>query len=236
MRLTLSSGEEAAAAASARGDVIVLIDALRATTTIITALAEGVREVMPVATVEECTGELTAGERKGAKLPGMDLDNSPRSFLNRAHAEKRLTLTTTNGTRCLKAAAANPDAVVLIAAMVNLNAVTSAAAHITEYYGKDLSIIPSGRLHEEAVEDNLTAELIKKAIESGRPVPKTPESEAAHLRIFMEGSSGLNLISLGLKYDIPFCAQQDLYETVPVFQNGVCRPLCNDEPPLRWLK
>lgn len=228
----IASGEKAAGEASDRGDLILLIDALRATTTIVTALGEGIREVRPVCEVESCVGELTAGERNGAKLPGMDLDNSPRSFLGGRYSGKSLVLTTTNGTRCMKAAARSPNALVLLAAMVNLNAAARDARRLANYYGKNISIIASGRLNEEAVEDDLIARLLQIALVENREIPVTDISDNEHLGIFLNGGSGKNLISLGLEEDILFCAKQDSYNLTPVFIDGVCRPLCGSEPPL----
>ncbi|BCX49872.1 2-phosphosulfolactate phosphatase [Haloferula helveola] len=226
--IRLASGESAAGEASARGDVIVLIDALRATTTITTALAHGIRAVIPVAKVEDCIGELTAGERGGQKLPGVDLDNSPRSFLSDSHRGKRLTITTTNGTRCLEAAATHPMAIVLLGAFVNLTATARAAERIAAHYGKDITMLAAGRLKEDAVEDNLTAELMAEVIRSGEPAAPSD----IHLKTFLEGGSGRNLLNLGLREDIDFCARLDEFDLVPVYRNGKCRPLAADEPPL----
>ena len=226
--IRLASGESAAGEASARGDVIVLIDALRATTTITTALAHGIRSVIPVAKVDDCTGELTAGERGGKKLPGMDLDNSPRSFLSDSHRGKCLTITTTNGTRCREAAATHPEAIVLLGAFVNLTAAARAAERIASHYGKNITMLAAGRLKEEAVEDNLTAELMAEVIRSGKPAAPSD----SHFSTFLDGGSGKNLQSLGLHEDIDFCARLDRFDLVPVFRNGECRPLASDEPPL----
>jgi 2-phosphosulfolactate phosphatase len=231
-RIRLGSGEDAASEASARGDLILLIDVLRATTTIVTALAHGVREVIPVASVDECTGELTAGERDGCKLPGMHLDNSPRSFVDQSHVGKRLTLTTTNGTRCLAAAGRNPEALVLVAALVNLSAAAGSAQRVAQYYAKDISIIASGRRNEEAMEDVLTAELLRAAIASGESPTISVESSGRHLASFLQSASGRNLVGLGLHEDVVFCAQQDLYDLTPLYREGVCRVLHACEPPV----
>ncbi|MGE9270504.1 MAG: 2-phosphosulfolactate phosphatase [Verrucomicrobiales bacterium] len=228
----IASGEDAAAEASSRGDLILLIDALRATTTMVTALAHGIRHIIPVAHAEECIGELTAGERKGRKLPGMDLGNSPRSFLSKEHEGKVLTLTTTNGTRCLHAAANHRDALVLIAAMVNLNAAARDAKRFATYYRKNITIIASGRLHEEAVEDNLTAGLLKEAILKGALPEADAQTTAQRLDIFLHGGSGENLIRLGHRADIHFCVRQDLYEVTPIFLEGKCRLIGPHEPPI----
>jgi phosphosulfolactate phosphohydrolase-like enzyme len=219
------SGEPAALEASTRQGLIVLIDALRATTTIITALADGVSGVIPVSKVEECVGELTAGERMGKKLAGVDLDNSPRNFLSGAYRGKELTITTTNGTRCLEAAASDPGAIVLLAAMSNLSACARAVKKIASQTGKGVTIVSAGRLNEEAVEDNLVGSLLEQAILTGQPADSSAEAAAMREKTFIEGSSGQNLIGLGLLEDVVYCAKLDTTELVPVFSNGRCLPL-----------
>src|SRR5712691_550699 len=96
------------------GGLAVVIDVLRATTTIIHALAAGCSSVRPCAEVEEAktlagnmpAGKvILAGERGGKPLPGFDLGNSPREFTPKTCAGTTLVLTTTNGTRALLRAA-----------------------------------------------------------------------------------------------------------------------------------
>jgi phosphosulfolactate phosphohydrolase-like enzyme len=67
-----------------RGDLVMVVDALRASSTIVAALAGGARHVRPVATVEECRGGVTAGKRGGAKQAGFDLGNSPAGLSGRS--------------------------------------------------------------------------------------------------------------------------------------------------------
>src|SRR5690349_16414730 len=100
-----------------RETTCVVFDVLRATSSIVTALANGAREVVPVETIEQAVAEkkkdesiLLAGEREGlritSKLTGgieFDLGNSPREFTPGAVKGRRIVMTTTNGTRALKA-------------------------------------------------------------------------------------------------------------------------------------
>src|SRR5438105_4631211 len=112
------------------GGVAVVVDVLRATTTMIYALAAGCVCVRPCAEVEEARGladqmragrVLLGGERGGVPLPGFDLGNSPREFKPKLCRGSTLVLTTTNGTRALlKAAEADR---VLVAGFVNYSAV-----------------------------------------------------------------------------------------------------------------
>lgn len=112
------------------GGLAVVIDVLRATTTIVHALAAGCTAVRPCAEVEEAkalAGQmragrvLLAGERGGRPLPGFDLGNSPKDFTPKVCKGRTLVLTTTNGTRALLRAAAADR--VLVAGFVNYSAV-----------------------------------------------------------------------------------------------------------------
>src|SRR5205807_6516908 len=119
-----------APAGALAGGLAVVIDVLRATTTIVHALAAGCTDVRPCAEVEEARAladgmragrVLLGGERGGAPLPGFDLGNSPREYTPRACKGNTLVLTTTNGTRALLRAAEAER--VLLAAFVNYSAV-----------------------------------------------------------------------------------------------------------------
>ena len=114
---------------SLAGKIVVVIDVLRATTTIVHALAAGAKEVVPCLEVEEArrvAGELgseaiTGGERGGKQIPGFDLGNSPAEYSRERVAGKTVVFTTTNGTRamlCCKQARR-----VLLGAFVNFSAV-----------------------------------------------------------------------------------------------------------------
>src|SRR5205823_2328211 len=113
------------------GRGIVVIDVLRATTTIVTALANGAKAVIPAATSEEAVrlashlekdGVLLAGERRSVKIDGFALGNSPREMTPAAVAGKTIVLATTNGTPALVAAQGGEP--VLVGAPVNFRALS----------------------------------------------------------------------------------------------------------------
>src|SRR5438105_4145383 len=112
------------------GSVAVVIDVLRASTTIVHALAGGCTDVRPVAELDEARAlaggmragrVLLAGERDGAPVPGFDLGNSPAALSPQVCRDSTLVLTTTNGTRTLLGAAAAER--VLVAGFVNFSAI-----------------------------------------------------------------------------------------------------------------
>ena len=114
----------------AEGFAAVVIDVLRASTTIITALANGAARVIPLTTVEEARarremepGALLGGERNAVPPPGFDLGNSPREYTPERVKDKTIILTTTNGTRACEAADTAGASAVVIGSFVNQQAV-----------------------------------------------------------------------------------------------------------------
>lgn len=214
-------GPSGARMASDRGDVIVVVDALRATSTIIAAFAGGVVSVRPVATVVDCIGEVTAGERGGVKVPQLDYDNSPLSFVTGEQRGKKLCLTTTNGTECLLGAAQNENAVVLAGALLNATAVAKAALALAQRRASNITIVVAGRNNQIAVEDQIAATQIALAI-PGAEVRGNVSMVTAddYLIDFLNSDSGRNLSSLGRVQDVIFCAQKDVFSIVPTLQNG----------------
>src|SRR5262249_27670578 len=143
-----------------RQAVAVVVDVLRATTSILHAVAAGCPAVLPCAEVEEARAlsdsmragrVLLAGERGGLPVPGFDLGNSPRRFTPRACRGVTLVLTTTNGTRALLRC--SPAARTLIAAFVNYSAVCEQLRHET----RPVHIVCAGTDGNVTLEDTLLA-------------------------------------------------------------------------------
>jgi 2-phosphosulfolactate phosphatase len=148
------------------GTCCVVFDVLRATSSMVTALANGAEAVLPVAEIAEAVklrqerpGVLLAGERDGVRIPAQlaggtafDLGNSPREFTPEAVRGRTIAVTTTNGTRALRACA--HARMVLAAAFLNL---TATAQFIGQSELKRLLIVCSGTYEEAAYEDVLGA-------------------------------------------------------------------------------
>lgn len=218
-------GPSGAKTASDRGDVVVVVDALRATSTIVAALACGLSSVRPVATVDECTGEITAGERGGQKVPHLDFDNSPLAFLNGEQLGKKLCLTTTNGTECLLSAAQNERAVVLAGALLNATAVAKAALTMAQRRACGITIVVAGRNNQIAIEDQIAATQIALAIPGSDVRGSVPMLATDDFLIqFLNSDSGRNLSSLGRVQDVIFCSQKDAFDLVPIIQAGELVP------------
>ena len=223
LEIFLGLGVHGALEARARGGVIVMIDALRASATMITALEMGMAAVKPVASAEECTGEVTAGERGGRKLPNCRHNNSPLELMRHDYAGKTLVFTSTNGGECLLSAA-GPESIVLVGSTLNRRAVAGAAARLARKRGVPITLLMAGRNNQYAVEDALAAREIARALPEARLHGELP-STAALEADFCASDSGRNLIALGYADDVRFCAQLDRCQVVPALMNGELVPL-----------
>jgi 2-phosphosulfolactate phosphatase len=198
----------------------IVVDVLRATSTIAQALDAGYERVHCCVGVddaralrEELGRGVLAGERRCVRIPGFDLGNSPREFLEPA-AEIAI-LTTTNGTRAL-VAAVEQAGVVLAASLLNAAAVASEARQA----GGDVSIVCAGVEGEFAMDDAYCAGLLVTLLEGER----TDAAQAA-LQLyesFASPEAGLraslsarNLLAAELEDDIAWCAHVDALTVVP---------------------
>ena len=202
----------------------VVIDVIRATSTICQALDAGYRRVWCAAEVEDARalrngdrfgGVTLGGERLGVRIDGFDLGNSPREYLE--PRSSTLAMSTTNGTRAIVTAAERCDRV-LIASLLNLGAVTNAA----RAHGDDVAIFCAGVKGSFALDDSYVAGRIAAALEGDRSdaaeaAVRLAASYSTAEEAFRASRSGRNLINHGpdLEADIPYCAQESLLDVVP---------------------
>ncbi|MBG8552596.1 2-phosphosulfolactate phosphatase [Hymenobacter guriensis] len=214
------------------GRVAVVVDILRATSSIVTALASGVTHVFPVAELAECQalgrqhGCLTAGERDGRPAAGFDLGNSPFGYLDgelpvRGRA---LAISTTNGTHALRRSLA-ADAVV-VGAFLNLEAVAAFA----ETQQKDVLVVCAGWKGQFCLEDTVFGgALASRLAQRGFDVAGSDATLAAlHLwqqaqpdlhAYLLQSSHVRRLNSLEANKDFDFCLRIDEYRSVlPIWQ------------------
>lgn len=201
----------------------IVVDVLRATSTMTQALAAGYRRVLCCAEIEEARALAAtegsvklAGERRLEHIPGFDFGNSPREIAGEPAAET-LVLTTTNGTRLLVSAAARFERV-YVGCLLNLDAVAAAAREA----GEDVAVLCAGVLDELALDDAYCAGRIAEAL-GGEPA----DSAAAAIRLVhtfgspLEGlgasQSARNLHRHGLESDIEWCARESVLDVVPRF-------------------
>jgi len=209
-----------------RESACVVIDIIRATTTIAAALAAGATGIRPVAGVAQAEAlkaeqpsRLLAGERKGLALPGFDLGNSPRTMTPQAVGGRELILTTTNGTQAL-AACARARAV-LTCGLVNLGA----TAEKLRALGPPWIVLCAGFEGDFGLDDAIVAGALAEALDEPEPFSALYRSVRGDLAAALLGSqAGQELVKIGLQDDVPFCAERDSLAVVPMLGNdGVLR-------------
>ncbi|CAM3963475.1 2-phosphosulfolactate phosphatase [Paenibacillus alkaliterrae] len=226
MQVQVISSVNEASSARFHHKTAIIIDVLRATSTIITAISAGALCVVPAETVMEARamhrpGDLLGGERFCRKIAGFDLGNSPEEYTEQVVAGKRIVLTTTNGTRAIhKSMRAD---YVLTASLLNAEACARAAIDLR----RDVIILCAGSHDEFAIEDGLCAGLVLDKLQSLSQVAiETDDFGTAMLALYrnrsnriketvLSGISGRRLLKLGMKRDIETCTAIDIYHDVP---------------------
>ncbi len=207
-----------------RGRTVVLIDVLRATSTLVTALAEGVKEVRCFREISEARAYANgrpavalAGERGGVAPEGFNFGNSPREFLGAGNRYQTVVLTTTNGTRALEAVKLADC--VLLCCFLNFSAVVDFLRKNIHGLEGNFAIVCSGTGEQFALEDGLLAGALLSELRPPHPVAKLYESCAGRLReAFYASKNGKNLRKLGLEADIDWCLQRDKYGILPMLR------------------
>jgi 2-phosphosulfolactate phosphatase len=221
------------------GRTCVVIDVLRATTTIVHALAAGATEVIPCLEVDEARRmaaqigpqAVLGGEREGGKIAGFDLGNSPAEYTRQSVGGKTLVFTTTNGTRALMRCKTATR--VLLGAFVNFSAVCG------EIAGADqIALLCGGTDGEVTREDALLAGaiVVELTASGGRQPPEAYRyamNDQAELAAdawrtavrfltdrplgmtLRDSRGGRNLIGIGHEIDIDLAAQIDRFDIVP---------------------
>jgi 2-phosphosulfolactate phosphatase len=209
---------------------VVIVDVFRATSAICTAFHYGVKEIIPVATVEEAMaykkeGYLVGAERDGKIVDGFDFGNSPFSYMDDRVKGKSVVLTTTNGTKAITIAKEAKG--ILIGSFLNLKAL---ADYLIED-GKSVLIQCAGWKNRFNLEDSLFAGALVNALTKDPKFSNLADSALASAHIhsiakndmlsWLENSSHRNRLKrLNLEKDIEFCLQVSQYDVVPFYQDG----------------
>jgi len=216
---------------------VVVVDVLRATTTIIEALANGARAIYPTVSTEEAVklasslgreDTLLCGERRGYKVEGFDLGNSPHEYTPEAVRDKKLVMSTSNGTRAL--AAGQEGARILPCAFTNLGAVAEAVADDDR-----VVVICAGKADRFSLEDALCAgHLIQRMMTRAEAPHELNDAALAArslagsrkpTRKFLTATEGgASLIEIGLGDDLGLCAEVDRHGiVVEMSDQGITR-------------
>lgn len=209
-----------------QGKIAVVVDVLRATSCMITALANGVRQIQTFANADACldmrrTGFIVAGERNGEMLEGFDLGNSPLSYLNEEYFGEKIAMTTTNGTHAIEESREAKE--ILIGGFINL----SALANYLRSKDEDVVIVCAGWKGKVNMEDSLFAGALVNALNGhyhhGCDAPTMVESlylSVDDLPGYLSNSSHVQRLKrLNIEKDIEFCLTMDKYDIVPVLRD-----------------
>jgi 2-phosphosulfolactate phosphatase len=216
-----------------QGNTVVVIDVLRATSVMTTALANGAQKIIPVKSIEEVfsTAEkfenvLMVGERHADKVDGFDAGNSPFEFSKEVVQDKVIVMSTTNGTHALlKTKGAKT---VVIGSFLNLNAVADFLNQCTT----DIVLLCSGTNGEFSLDDALCAgALIQKMAEKNKH--NLTDIAAAHLQLFrfepdlhhaLSNCKHYNILAnKGMQKDLDYCLSLNILDILPVWAEGEVR-------------
>jgi 2-phosphosulfolactate phosphatase len=218
------------------GRLVVIVDVLRASTTVATALGNGAKTVIPVEGADEVISRsrefarsqiLLAGEQKMHPIAGFDIGNSPQAFTPAMVEGKTILITTTNGTKTLLGVQNARD--IVIASYVNFTAVL-AMMKVAASSNTDIAIICAGEEGSFTLEDAACAGRFVRAIPKRSDSIQTNDAAAASVviekkygdniaKVFKESSHGQALQSAGFGDDLAAAAEVDSYPVVPIYQD-----------------
>jgi 2-phosphosulfolactate phosphatase len=218
---------------------VIVIDVLRATSTIVSALANGSVAIHPMETVGQARAfamedTLLGGERFCKKIQGFDLGNSPLEYSPSVVAERRIVFTTTNGTRAIHKSLRGET--ILAGSFLNGNACANKALQLK----KDVVIVCAGTKDHFALEDGLCAGyIIQRIRENAAQVTNVGDLGVAMYQAYLnvhghlaetllQCESGKRLSRIGYQDDVTYCSQVDLYTNVPVLRGHNPLELQND--------
>ncbi|MDA8714807.1 2-phosphosulfolactate phosphatase [Flavobacteriales bacterium] len=211
-------------------DVVVVIDVLRATTAICAGMANGVKTIIPVASIEEALeyrqrGYIVAAERKGQVVEGFNLGNSPYSWMNPELIGKTVVLTTTNGTQAIHTSRRANE--MIIGSLINLDAVV-------DYLLKkklNVMLLGSGWRNKFCLEDTICAGAIADGLLASGDFRSEEDSTIAAKYLYLSAKDNYlgylkasshrrRLQDLNLNEDIKYCLTPNQVNVVPIYKDG----------------
>jgi 2-phosphosulfolactate phosphatase len=210
--------------------IVVVIDVFRATSTIAAVLDNGATRIIPVDTVDDCIsigqsikGSITAGERDGKVMPGLQYGNSPSEYPRAFIQNKTLVLTTTNGTRLLHKTKESQQ--IISGSFLNLNAVCKYLIA----QNCDVLLACASWKDKFNIEDTLFAGAVAKALEhhfetncdSTRAAKTLWQAAENNLFEFIKDTSHYKRLSAyGLQDDMEYCCKVNAHDALVIYKNG----------------
>lgn len=216
--------------------LIVVIDVLRASSTIVTALAYGCRGLVPILSPEQAKEKaqqfkkeevLLGGEREGRKIKGFDLGNSPREYQKEKVEDRIIIFSTTNGVKTLERVRGAFR--IIIASFLNLQATFN---YCSKFQG-DILLACAGKEGYFSLEDTVCAGMLINSLrdiysDTCQEVDANLTAQVLYkkfgnniLEMLRKSQHGRYLESIGLRKDLEFCSQLDIFNIVPIFRDGL---------------
>jgi 2-phosphosulfolactate phosphatase len=209
-----------------KGKAVVAVDILRATSTMVTAFANGASHIFPVMQLDECQqyaskGCLIAAEREGIKAEGFDLGNSPFSYTSENVKGRAIAITTTNGTRAIRLSEQADE--IIVGSFLNLNAVVEYLKQLN----LDVLVVCAGWKGNFNLEDTIFAGAVVERLQDNFSFENDAALASLHLYQaaktdllgFLRKSSHVRRLEhLEIHKDIEFCMQHDVFNVLPVWQ------------------
>ena len=215
------------------GKTVVVIDVLRATSTIVTALYNGCKAVVPVLTVEEAKSifnqnresYILGGERNALKIEGFDCSNSPLEYKKEVVRDKELVITTTNGTKAIKGSVGAKN--IIIGSMLNGFSVAKKIVDLDN----DVVFVNAGTFGEFSLDDFVCSGYILECLKTNCKAEVEMSDIAATANYMYKSNEDLSvvlkmakhynrIIELGLKDDLEYCSKRDIIDIVPEYLEG----------------
>lgn len=210
--------------------IVVVIDIFRATSTICTAFHHGIKEIIPVSSIDEAKeyrdkGYIVAAERQGELVDGFDMGNSPFSFMDPKLKGESIVFTTTNGTKAIKRASAADY--VVIGSFLNVDAVCKYLIEME----KHVILLCAGWRDRFNMEDSLFAGAVVNRLMKHPMFQGVADSSLAANHLyelakddmlsFLKNTSHQNrLLRLNLEEDIAYCLQENITDVVPKYEGN----------------
>lgn len=220
---------------SDRKSLVVVVDILRATSAICTALDLGVKSIIPVSTIEDAleykhkAGYVLAAERNGKIVSGFDVGNSPTDYFTQNIEEKKIVLTTTNGTQAISIA--KHDHKVIIGSFLNIDAL---AKYLIDK-NKSIIILCAGWKNDFCLEDSLFAGALTERLIENDNFDYENDSTANTLILYDKAKDNMfnflkdsqhrkRLEHLGIEKDIRYCLELNKSTIIPILKGNELVP------------
>lgn len=232
MKISVYASSSHVKPAAIKGRVAVVVDMLRASSTIIAALNNGAATIAPMPNIEQCIAIRSAnrdillgGERHADKIQGFDFGNSPLEYTKSKVSGKNIVLCTSNGSKAIKSADYTKK--IIIGALINVTAVAKKLLKLKS----DVAIICAGTDGKFSIDDIVTAGAVISRLKENGAHPELDDLGILCVQIYDNNRNDLHALmkdsqhysflnDLGYTDDLKYCLKEDQVDFAPEFFDG----------------